>query len=126
MKTISRRQFGKGVAAAAAVAYAGFHCLNLHLENRGPSGSSIPRDSCGVAQRLRTRLKAARRMTVAGRHCGTCSRNAGKTHNGETGDVADDSYHLYKQDVQLLKNLGVSTLSHVDFVVARVPDGQGR
>ena len=25
------------------------------------------------------------------------------------GDVADDSYHLYKEDVKLLKNMGVST-----------------
>jgi beta-glucosidase len=33
----------------------------------------------------------------------------GKTFNGETGDVADDSYHRYKEDIQLLKNLGVST-----------------
>ena len=36
------------------------------------------------------------------------SHTPGKTHHGDTGDVADDSYHLYKEDVQLLKNLGVS------------------
>jgi len=29
----------------------------------------------------------------------------GKTFQGDTGDVADDSYHLYKVDVQLLKSL---------------------
>ena len=39
----------------------------------------------------------------------TFSHTAGKTFEGQTGDVADDSYHLYKQDVQLLKALGVST-----------------
>jgi len=37
----------------------------------------------------------------------TFSHTPGKTHNGDTGDVADDSYHLYKEDVRLLKNLGV-------------------
>lgn len=36
------------------------------------------------------------------------------THNTElvvdssTGDVADDSYHLYLEDVKLLENMGVS------------------
>jgi beta-glucosidase len=35
------------------------------------------------------------------------SHTPGKTYNGDTGDVADDSYHLYKEDVRLLKNLGV-------------------
>jgi hypothetical protein len=29
-----------------------------------------------------------------------------KTHDGDTGDVADDFYHRYKEDIQLLKNLG--------------------
>ena len=36
------------------------------------------------------------------------SHTPGKTYNGDTGDVADDSYHLYKEDIRLLQNLGVS------------------
>ena len=31
----------------------------------------------------------------------------GKTHNGDTGDVAADSYHKYAQDIALLRDLGV-------------------
>ncbi len=37
----------------------------------------------------------------------TFSHTPGKTHNGDTGDVADDYFHLYKQDVQLMKELGL-------------------
>ena len=37
----------------------------------------------------------------------TFSHAQGKTVNGATGDVADDHYHRYKQDVQLMKALGV-------------------
>lgn len=35
------------------------------------------------------------------------SHTPGKTFQNETGDVADDEYHRYKEDVQLLKWLGV-------------------
>ncbi|HWE43465.1 MAG TPA: GH1 family beta-glucosidase [Gemmatimonadaceae bacterium] len=37
----------------------------------------------------------------------TFSHTPGKTVNGATGDVADDHYHRYRQDVQLMKALGV-------------------
>ncbi|KAJ3049368.1 Beta-glucosidase 1B [Rhizophlyctis rosea] len=37
----------------------------------------------------------------------TFSHTPGKTHNGDTGDVAVDQFHLYKEDVQLLKSYGV-------------------
>src|SRR5271163_1392922 len=33
----------------------------------------------------------------------TFSHTPGKTNLGDTGDVADDYYHRYKQDVQLMK-----------------------
>ncbi len=36
------------------------------------------------------------------------SQTPGKVVNGDTGDVACDHYHLYKQDIQLMKSLGVS------------------
>ncbi|MBV8832328.1 MAG: beta-glucosidase [Acidobacteriaceae bacterium] len=36
----------------------------------------------------------------------TFSHKRGKVYENQTGDVADDSYHLYKEDVQLLKNVG--------------------
>lgn len=39
----------------------------------------------------------------------TFSRTPGKVVNNATGDVADDHYHRYKEDVQLMKALGVKT-----------------
>jgi beta-glucosidase len=39
----------------------------------------------------------------------TFSRTAGKTHNAETGDVAADFFHRYKDDIQIMKNLGLKS-----------------
>src|SRR5882757_11460105 len=39
----------------------------------------------------------------------TFSHTAGKTFNGDTGDVADDYFHLYKQDIALMKQIGLKT-----------------
>jgi beta-glucosidase len=39
----------------------------------------------------------------------TFSKTPGKTVNGATGDVADDHYHRYKEDVQLMKSLGAKS-----------------
>jgi beta-glucosidase len=37
----------------------------------------------------------------------TFSHTPGKTHGGDTGDVADDYYHRYPEDIQLMKQLGL-------------------
>jgi beta-glucosidase len=39
----------------------------------------------------------------------TFSHTPGKTNNGDTGDVADDHYHRYKEDIQLMKAIGLKT-----------------
>jgi beta-glucosidase len=39
----------------------------------------------------------------------TFSHSPGKTHNGDTGDVADDHYHRYKEDIGLMTELGLTT-----------------
>ncbi len=54
------------------------------------------------------------------------SHTPGKTYNGDTGDVADDSYHLYKEDVRLLKNLGVGAY-RMSISWSRIfPQGKGQ
>ena len=39
----------------------------------------------------------------------TFSHTPGKTYRGETGDVACDHYHRYREDVELIAGLGVSS-----------------
>jgi len=55
----------------------------------------------------------------------TFSHTPGKTHEGDTGDVACDHYHRYEQDVALLAELGFDAYR---FSIAwpRVMDANGR
>ena len=39
----------------------------------------------------------------------TFSHTPGKTYQGDTGDVADDSYHRYKEDIAVMKSLGLTS-----------------
>ncbi len=129
MKAITRRLFGKTVAASAAL-----------------TGLSLPKFSFGQAtpSPVNGRFRypegflwgcatAAYQIEGGAKDDGrgpsvwdTFSHAPGKTHNGDTGDVADDSYHRYKEDVQLLKNLGVKTY-RMSFSWSRIfPEGTGQ
>lgn len=56
----------------------------------------------------------------------TFSHTPGKVQNGETGDVADDEYHRYGQDVDLMKELGLKT-SRFSIAWPRIfPEGRGK
>jgi beta-glucosidase len=55
----------------------------------------------------------------------TFSKTPGKVANGDTGDVADDSYHRYKEDIRLLKGLGVKTYRMSVSWPRVFPDGTG-
>lgn len=39
----------------------------------------------------------------------TFSHTPGKVHDGDTGDVADDYFHRYKEDIRLMKDIGLKT-----------------
>jgi beta-glucosidase len=39
----------------------------------------------------------------------TFSHTPGKTHNGDTGDIADDYYHRYNEDIAIMQAIGVKT-----------------
>ncbi|RDI96294.1 beta-glucosidase [Meiothermus sp. QL-1] len=55
----------------------------------------------------------------------TFSHTPGKTHGGETGDVACDHYHRYLEDIALMRALGVNAY-RFSLAWPRVfPEGQG-
>lgn len=50
----------------------------------------------------------------------------GKVANGDTADVADDSYHKYEEDIQLIKSMGLK-FYRMSISWARIlPEGRGR
>ncbi len=112
MKGITRRLFGKTVAASAAAVISGVSFPEVAFGQPQPAPSILKYPS-GFLWGCAT---AAYQIEGGAREDGrgpslwdVFSHTPGKTHDGDTGDVADDSYHLYKEDVKLLKALGVST-----------------
>ena len=55
----------------------------------------------------------------------TFSRLPGKIRDGANADIADDHYHLYKEDVALMKALGVSTYRFSIAWPRLFPEGRG-
>jgi beta-glucosidase len=55
----------------------------------------------------------------------TFSHTPGKTANGDTGDVADDVYHLYREDIQRMKDMGLKCYRFSVSWSRVIPDGTG-
>ena len=56
----------------------------------------------------------------------TFSHVPGTTFHGDTGDVADDFYHLFPKDIQLMKDLGVKAFRFSTAWSRIFPDGTGK
>ncbi len=55
----------------------------------------------------------------------TFSHTAGRTFHGDTGDIACDHYHRWREDIELLKGLGLNAY-RMSFSWARLqPNGRG-
>lgn len=112
MSNFSRRDFGKTIAATAAATTAGVSLPRLasaaEAGHPQPSRLSFPQGfqwGCATAS---YQVEGAAAEDGRGPSLWDIfSHTPGKTFQGQTGDVADDSYHLYKEDVRLLKALGV-------------------
>ena len=106
MKPITRRRFAKTLTGTAAAAYAAASFPKLALAQM-PTTLRFPANFLWGCATASYQIEGA--VSDDGRKPSvwdTFSHTPGKTFHGETGDIADDSYHLYKEDVKLLKNLG--------------------
>jgi beta-glucosidase len=128
MNKLSRRRFARTAAATAATAFASARLPRMALAGiANPTELKFPSDflwGCATAsyQIEGAASEDGRKPSV----WDTFSHTPGKTHGGDTGDVADDSYHRYKEDVQLLKSLGVKGYRFSISWSRIFPDGTGQ
>ena len=88
---------------------------------------SSPPTSSGARPPPRTRSRAPRTRTAAARASGTASRaTPGKVRNGDTGEVACDFYHRYRDDVALMRELGLDAFRFSIAWPRVLPEGRGR
>ena len=115
MDNFSRRTFARIVAGSAAaltlpgVESAADSASVSALDNH-KSSLSFPKSFLWGSATASYQVEGA--VREAGRGLSiwdTFSHASGNTQNGDTGDIADDFFHLYKKDIQLMKELGLKT-----------------
>jgi beta-glucosidase len=128
MKTLTRRQFSQTLAGTAAAALASSSFTKIALAQIGtPSPLRFPANFVWGCATAAYQIEGA--VSEDGRKPSvwdTFSHTPEKTFEGQTGDVADDSYHRYKEDIALLKSMGVKGY-RFSIAWARIfPDGTGQ
>ncbi|MGA8026991.1 MAG: GH1 family beta-glucosidase, partial [Bryobacteraceae bacterium] len=108
-KNLSRRSFGKTVGAAA-IGASGLSSLPAKLDAQGaprPNYYEFPNGFLWGCATASYQVEGGAKEDGRGPSIwDTFSHIPGKVHDNETGDIADDHYHRYKEDVQLMKSLG--------------------
>jgi beta-glucosidase len=126
MNKLTRRQFTKTVAATAAAAYAEAAVPSTTFA-QNPALRRFPANFLWGCATAAYQVEGAANEDGRGPSIwDTFSHTPGKTFHGDTGDVADDSYHLYKEDVRLLKNLGAKVYRFSISWPRIFPDGTGQ
>ena len=128
MTKLTRRRFAQTAAATAAAAFATSSLPKFALAQVGkPAELKFPSGFLWGCATASYQVEGA--VNEDGRKPSiwdTFSHTPGKTHDGDTGDVADDFYHLYKEDIQTLKGLGCKGF-RLSIAWSRVfPEGTGQ
>jgi beta-glucosidase len=121
----TRRRFGQSLAAAPFVASA--FTTSSSAQTGAPNRLTFPQGFKWGCATAAYQIEGAANEDGRGPSVWDIfSHTPGKTFQGETGDVADDAYHLYKEDIRLLKNMG-ATVYRMSISWSRVfPDGIGK
>jgi beta-glucosidase len=133
-KKVSRRTFAKVAGAAALASTTGLPALASTAKPQGgpaaAQGDALRAFPPGFLWGTAT---ASYQVEGAVKEDGrgpsiwdTFSHTPGKTVEGATGDVANDHYHLYKGDVQLMKALGVKSYRFSIAWPRVFPNGDGQ
>ena len=126
LKFFTRREFAKTVGAAGALAGTSLPPIALGQAPL-PKPLAFPADFLWGCATSAYQIEGA--VAEDGRGPSiwdTFSHTPGKTHKGETGDVAADSYHLYREDVRLLKDLGAKSYRFSLSWSRIFPEGRGK
>ncbi len=130
---LSRRSFGKKVSAAAVASSLGSTALAspanlLQTEGRPqPDFYKFPDNFLWGCATAAYQIEGGAKEDGRGPSIwDTFSHTRGKVHNNDTGDVADDSYHRYKEDVAMLKWLGAKVYRFSTSWPRIFPEGTGK
>lgn len=125
----SRRDFGRTAALGALGSSAGLN--SARADDRAPtSGGSYYQFPAG----FRWGCATASYQIEGGVHEGgraasvwdAFSHSPGHVDNNDTGDVADDEYHRYSDDIRLLKSIGASVYRYSVAWPRVFPEGTGQ
>ena len=125
MAEFSRRDLGKALGAASAAGV--FGTTTSAAAKLAPTDLSFPPDFRWGCATAAYQIEGAVKEDGRGpTDWDIFSHTPGKVFGNANGDVACDSYHRYREDTQLLKNLGVKNY-RMSIAWSRIfPEGRGR
>jgi beta-glucosidase len=120
MSGITRRDIARGLGGAAAAGLAA-------RAGAVPLDQSFPADFKWGSATAAFQIEGATDLDGRGQtNWDVFCRTPGKVAEGATGDVACDSYHRYREDIALMKGLGVKTY-RMSIAWSRIfPNGRGQ
>nr|UVI57973.1 glycoside hydrolase [Sphingomonas paucimobilis] len=126
---MDRRNFMKhGMAmGSAALATGGTALTAARAAAQTPLDQSFPKDFLWGTATAAYQIEGAVNEDGRGQtNWDVFSHTPGKVANGDTGDVACDSYHRYKDDIALMRNLGIKAY-RMSLAWSRIfPEGRGK